>query len=184
MPIVVVLGLIFGLSGGGGPGSASSSGPVRPSALPALTPSAPPSNAAAVAPCTKLLQTLPERLGDLLPRVVHPIPDSLFVVAWGDPAVIARCGVPRPADLKPGSADFVPVVNGVSFLEHDTSGAHVYVAIDRAAYVELSFPKSAGSGELPLLATAIAKAMPRVCQPQAGPGEPQPDPADLCVNRP
>jgi uncharacterized protein DUF3515 len=180
---VIVLGLVFGLAGGNGPGSAPSSSAGRPSALPALTPSAPPSNAAATAPCTKLLQTLPERLGDLLPRVVHPKPDSLFVVAWGDPAVIVRCGVPRPADLMPGSADFVPVVNGVSFLEHDTSDAHVYVAIDRAAYIEISFPKSAGSGELPLLATAIAKAMARVCQPQAGPGEPQPAPADLCVNR-
>jgi len=58
------------------------------------------------------------------------------------------------------------------------------VAIDRAAYVEISFPKSSGSGELPLLATAIAKAMPPVCLPQAGVGEKQPDPADLCVNRP
>jgi hypothetical protein len=184
VPIVIVLGLIFGLSGGTGPGSAPTTASAPPSALPALTPTAPPSNPAAAAPCTKLLQTLPERLGDLLPRVVHPRPDSLFVVAWGEPAVIVRCGVPRPADLKPGSADFVPVVNGVSFLEHDTSDAHVYVAIDRAAYVEISFPKSSGSGELPLLATAIAKAMPPVCLPQAGVGEKQPDPADLCVNRP
>ncbi|WAX57822.1 DUF3515 domain-containing protein [Jatrophihabitans cynanchi] len=181
---MIVLGLIFGLSGGTGPGSAPTTASAPPSALPALTPTAPPSNPAAAASCTKLLQTLPERLGDLLPRVVHPRPDSLFVVAWGEPAVIVRCGVPRPADLKPGSADFVPVVNGVSFLEHDTSDAHVYVAIDRAAYVEISFPKSSGSGELPLLATAIAKAMPPVCLPQAGVGEKQPDPADLCVNRP
>lgn len=176
----MILALVFG-GGGGGTGGTSTSSP--PAALGALTPSAPPSDPAAVAPCTKLLQTLPERLGNLLPRVVHPKPDSLFVVAWGNPAVILRCGVPRPADLKPGSSAFVPVVNGVAFLEHDTSDAHVYTSIDRSVYVEVSFPKKAGSGELPLVATAIAKALPRICLPQAGAGQTPPPDNKLCVNR-
>jgi hypothetical protein len=174
-----VLALLFA----GGGGSPSTSTPSQPAALPALTPSAPPSDPATAAPCTALLEHLPERLGALLPRTVHPKPDSVFVVAWGNPAVVLRCGVARPADLKPGSADFVPVVNGVAFLEHDTPGAHVYVSIDRAAYVEISFPKSAGSGGLPVLATAIAKAMPPVCLPQAGPGQSPPPDSQLCTHR-
>lgn len=180
LPVILILALVFGHSGSDKP----TSKPSTVAALPALTPSAPPSNAAAVAPCTKLLEALPERLGTLLPRVVHPKPDSLFVVAWGDPAVILRCGVPRPAELKPGSSGFVPEVNGVSFLERDTADANVYTSIDRAAYIELSFPKKSGSGELPVLASAIAKALPAVCLPQALPGESAPPTAKLCTHRP
>ena len=180
VPLIVILALVFaGLGGASKHGQASGS----PAALPALTPSAPPSDPATVAPCTKVLQALPEELGDLQPRVVHPKPDSVFVVAWGQPPVILRCGVPRPSELHPGSADFVPVVNGVAFVEKDTGDAHVYTAIDRAAYIEISLPKSGGAGPLPLLAAAITRALPAVCVPQAGPGQQPPDPARLCTHR-
>jgi Protein of unknown function (DUF3515) len=180
LPLVVVLALLFGNAGHDKPAPKSTA----PVALPALTPSAPPSNAATIVPCTKLLQALPERLGDLLPRVVHPKPDSLFVVAWGDPAVLVRCGVDRPADLKPGSSDFAPEVDGVSFLEKDVGDTNVYTSVDRAVYIELTFPKKSGSGELPVLAAAIAKALPPVCLPQALPGETPPPPNRLCTHRP
>jgi hypothetical protein len=180
LPLVVILALLFGNAGKDKPSPKSTT----PAVLPALTPSAPPSNAATVAPCTKVLQALPERLGTLLPRTVHPKPDSVFVVAWGDPAVILSCGVDRPAELKPGSGDFAPQVNGVSFLEKDTPDANVYTAVDRAAYIEVSFPKKSGSGELPLLASAIAKALPAVCLPQALPGETEPPTGKLCTHRP
>jgi hypothetical protein len=180
LPLVVILALLFGNAGH----HKSDAKSTTPSALPPLTPTGPPSNAAAITPCTKVLEALPEQLGDLLPRVVHPKPDSLFVVAWGDPAVILRCGVARPADLRPGSGDFAPQVDGVSFLEKDTSDDNVYTTIDRAVYIELSFPKKSGSGELPLLASAIAKALPPVCLPQALPGQTPPPTDRLCTHRP
>lgn len=152
--------------------------------MPALTPTAPPSNPGAQGPCTKLLTALPIQLGELAGRIVHPKPDSPFVVAWGDPAVVLRCGVVRPDELQPGSSGFVPVVNGVAFFEKNGSATHVYTAIDRAAYIEVSVPNAFAAGPLPQLASAIAKVLPAVCVPQAGPGEPAPNPQTLCVNRP
>lgn len=182
LPVVLIVGLVIGLSGTSDSGGAHPS-PADGAPLPALTLAAPPPNAATEAPCVRVLSALPVQLGTLAPRIVHPTPDSPFVVAWGDPAVVLRCGVDRPAKLQPGSADFVPVVNGVAFLETDVASGTVYTSIDRAAYIEVTLPKSLGAGPLPVLATAIAKALPAVCVAQGLPGEQQPDPATLCTRR-
>jgi hypothetical protein len=183
LPLVVILALLFGNAGH----HQSSAKSTSPSALPALTPTAPPSNAAAVAPCTKVLEALPEQLGDLLPRVVHPKPDSLFVVAWGDPAVILRCGVARPADLKVGSSvEFVLVggssgQSGAYFDVGTDHGSNVFTTVDRAVYISVTVPAKYASGPLPALAQAIAKALPPVCV-----GAPEPgltDDSKLCTHR-
>lgn len=183
MPLVVILALLFG-GGSGGHKSPSSSSPV---ALPPLTPSAPSSNAATVAPCTKVLQALPERLGSLLPRVVHPEPDSLFVVAWGDPPVILRCGVARPADLKLGSSvDFILIGgsdgrSGVYFDITKSDDNEVYTSVDRAVYISISVPAKYSSPPVPQLAQAIATALPPVCVGAQEPGVT--DPSQLCTHR-
>jgi len=180
LPFVVVLALLLGHPGDHNrPAGKASSG--RP--LPPLTPSAPPPNSAAQAPCTRLLTALPVRLGELVPRIVHPKPDSPFVVAWGDPAVVLRCGVARPGGLVAGSADFVLRVNGVNFFQARHGKTHVFTAIDRAAYIEVQVPDSYAQPPLGPLADAIATAMQAICVVQAGPSEPQPDPHTLCTNR-
>jgi len=182
LPIVIVLALLIGTTGG----SDNS-----PKALAALTPSAPPSNAAAAGPCTKLLQNLPVRLDGLAPRAVHPVPDSPFVVAWGDPAVLVRCGVARPKDLHPGStAQFTGFGSANSkdkvYFDVTSSGSdEIYTSVDRAVYVEITLPsKYPGGTYVTDLAAAIAKAMPAVCvggQPNAG----RLPPTDkLCSRRP
>jgi hypothetical protein len=182
LPIVVVLALLIGTTGGSDK---------SPKALPALTPSAPPSSAAATAPCTKLLQNLPVRLESLAPRTVHPVPDTPFVVAWGDPAVIVRCGVARPKDLHPGStAQFQGFGDssgkGTVYFDVTSSGSdEIYTSVDRAVYVEITLPsKYPGSTYVTDLAAAIAKAMPAVCiggQPGAGSLPPT---DQLCSRRP
>ncbi|MEO6885064.1 MAG: DUF3515 domain-containing protein [Jatrophihabitantaceae bacterium] len=181
LPVIVIVGLVIGRTGNNDSGTHPPRTIGAP--LPALILAAPPSNPATVAPCVKVLAALPVELDSLAPRIVHPTPDSPFVVAWGDPPVVLRCGVDRPANLQPGSADFVPVVNGVAFFETDVADGTVYTSIDRATYIEVTLPKSIGAGPLPALATAIAKALPAVCVPQAGTGEKQPDPATLCTHR-
>ncbi len=169
VPVVVLLALVFGLLAGTGSGPGHSSASSAPAALPALTPSAPPSDPAAVAPCTKLLQNLPVHPDGLAPRAVHPHPDSEFVVAWGQPAVILRCGVARPADLHPGStAGFVAVgqangTGGVYFDVTSSGGDQIYTSVDRVVYVEISIPPTYHADPLVPLANAIAKAMPPVC---------------------
>ena len=160
LPCVVILALLFGLlSGGTGSTSSSSS----PAVLPALSLPAPPSSTATAGPCTALLSVLPTALGTLAPRVVHPTPDSLFVVAWGDPAVVLRCGVDRPAHLAPSSSALLVIIDGVAFLPVQARDSTVFTAIDRAAYVEVTVPKSYPQPPLAALADAIAKAMKPVC---------------------
>jgi hypothetical protein len=44
-------------------------------------------------PCTELLSALPKTLDDQTKRTVT---GSVYAAAWGDPAIVLRCGVGRP----------------------------------------------------------------------------------------
>lgn len=145
-----------------GGSSGSSRGPGGP-----LTVSAPPNVSAQAAACTKVLAQLPVQLGTLAPRVVHANPDTPFVVAWGNPAVILRCGVTRPKSLQAGSStQYFQNGNATSpFFDVTTSdGSNVFTTVDRAAYVSITVPgKYQGSTAVPPLANAIGKALPAIC---------------------
>lgn len=180
LPVAVILGLLLGHAAEHPkPAHKPSSG----QALAPLTPSAPPPAAATEGPCTKLLTALPVQLGNLVPRIVHPRPDSAFVVAWGDPAVVLRCGVERPSALRPASSDLDIGVDGVFWLPVKRQSGTVWTTVDRAAYIEVAVPSSYPQPPLGLLADAIAKVLPAVCVPQAAPGEPPTNPKTLCTNR-
>jgi Protein of unknown function (DUF3515) len=182
LPFVVILALVLG-NATKAPKTPADSGPPVPRALAPVTVAAPPADPAAAAPCTKLLTTLPVQLGELQPRVVHPKPDSPFVVAWGDPVVVLRCGVARPSALKPGSGDLVIGVNGVFWLPVRQSKATVWVTVDRAVYIEVTVPQAYRQPPLAPLADAVAKVLLPVCVVQAAPGQPAADPNRLCTNR-
>ncbi len=179
IPLTVLLALVLGYVFAPGT-SPSKSGP---SVLPAITVPAPPASPAAEAPCAQVISALPVQLGPLAPRAVHPQPDSPFVVAWGDPAVVLRCGVARPARLVPDSGDLVILVGGVYWLPEQQKDATVFTTIDRAVYVEVSVPKSQDYQPLPILGGAIAAKLPAVCAvPQQG--QPAPPAHELCTRRP
>jgi Protein of unknown function (DUF3515) len=75
----------------------------------------PPTPSAQVAEhCAPLSNQLPQRLESLKPRVISPT--SPLVHAWGSPAVILRCGVPRPAGYSPSSAETTEV-DGVEWFQ-------------------------------------------------------------------
>ena len=136
------------------------------------------------APCAKVLAQLPVALGRLQPRVVHTTPDTPFVVAWGDPAVVVKCGVDRPTSLKPGSDVRVFSATGASGPYFDVTrggdSANVYTTVDRAAYVSVTIPGAYNSGPLPALSRAIAKALPTaVCSTDPA----TPNVNDLCTRR-
>jgi hypothetical protein len=126
---------------------------------------APPANAAANIPCTNLLGDLPTAI----PISKGTIPGRpaqstwTYVAAWGDPAIVLRCGVPRPKQLTVDSSDLLILTNGVNFLPVSTGTATVFTTVDRAAYIELTVPKSYAQPPLGPIATAIAKALPAVC---------------------
>jgi hypothetical protein len=75
-------------------------------------------------------------------------------------------------------------VNGVAFLPVNTKKINVFTTVDRAAYIEITVPTSYPQPPLGPLADAITKALPAVCLPQAGPGQPAVDPTKLCSRRP
>lgn len=192
LPIVVVAGLLLGHAGSSDHSSGTSDRP-----LPAITVPAPPEHdAATLNDCNKVLQSVDTltTLKALTPRVVHTVPGdaatSSFVVAWGDPAITVSCGVARPKDLRHGSTKLFVSGSKVGtagpFYDITTSnGNEVYTTVDRAVYVAIAIPASYQGGTyLPILSTAIAKALPAVCeggQPPAG--TPSTD-SKLCANRP
>lgn len=179
MPFVVVAA--FALSAVTGGDSTHPSG--SPSAKPVgtLTAAAPAQAGTQAANCTKVLQQLPVSLDGLNPRIVHTTPDTPFVVAWGDPAIVLSCGVDRPKALVPGS--------GVEFRGPDTgpfydlrtdADGQVFTTVDRAAYIAIRFEKGVQPADhLAALSTAIARALPAVCSTDSA----TPDPAKLCTRR-
>lgn len=152
-------------------------GTAAPSALAPIAVPAPPANPAADAPCTKLLGTLPITLTDLAGRPA--LSSWTYVAAWGDPAVVLRCGVARPTALAAGSSRFVLGVNGVNFFQAKQGETHVFTAIDRAAYIEVRVPDSYAQSPLGPIADAIAKALPPVCVIDSK----ETDTSKLCTHR-
>jgi hypothetical protein len=166
------------VTGSGDPASTNS-----PRDLPAVSASAPPLADEQAAPCAKVLAQLPVTLNRLAPRVVHTLPETPYVVAWGDPAVVLQCGADRPKDLKAGSgAQFILGGAGIGpYYDVQRDGnANVYTSVDRAAYVSITIPaKYQGADILPPLSTAIAKALPAVCSVDPT----TPNVRDLCTRR-
>ncbi|MGI5226629.1 DUF3515 domain-containing protein [Actinoallomurus sp. CA-142502] len=105
-------------------------------------------------------------LHDRLPAKVHgkarraTSPKSPLVTAWGSPAIVVRCGVPRPTALKPTSQ--LAVINGVNWLAVPPGRPVTFTAVGRRAYIEVTVP---GAYEPPgdvliELAGAIKAAVP------------------------
>lgn len=174
------MGLALGLAGSGGSDSHT-----NPTAVASpLTTTAPSHATAETVPCTKVLQALSPQLGSLNPRVVHTTPDTPFVVAWGDPAIVLSCGVDRPKDLVAGSStEYITGGNAAGpYYDVTTSGgANVYTTVDRGPYVAITIPaKYQGADYLPALSQAIAQALPAVCTTDPA----TPDLSKLCTRRP
>ena len=175
--VLVLLGVaaVTGSSDGAGGGASKVPAP--------LTLSAPPQAAAHAAACAQVLAALPVQLGKLDPRVVHTTPDSPYVVAWGDPAVVLACGVDKPKALFPGSSEKVfnaGSLSGPYYLVSGAKNANVYTIIDRAPYVAITVPGKYAAGDiLPTLVGAVGKALPKaVCST-----DPAADPDTLCTRR-
>ncbi|MDN5382214.1 MULTISPECIES: DUF3515 domain-containing protein [Streptomyces] len=108
-------------------------------------------------------------LDEALPRTVDglsredPRPASALTAGWGSPAIILRCGVPRPAAMDDPEADGVEV-NGVGWLmQQQDDGSFRFTTTLRVAYVEVTIPvERSAHGMAPLvsLAPAIKKTIP------------------------
>ena len=106
--------------------------------------------AAAQTPCEKVSEKLPVALNGLAPRAVHGPP---FVVAWGKPSVVYRCGVARPSGLTPEQRQLVldtgtGAGRTVEWFPVKKGEQTVWTAIDRAVYIEVTVPSPGQGGEL------------------------------------
>ncbi len=184
LPVTVLLALAFTAGRAPKTSTSATSTPAAP-----ITVAASSLPAAAQSPCEKVSEKLPITLNGLAPRAVYGPP---FVVAWGDPSVLYRCGVARPARLTPGSGDEV-IDTGtgagrtVEWFPVKGKDQTVWTSIDRSVYIEVTVPAGLQGGEIiSALSGYIASALPAVCQ--AFPANPPSDfdatlEKSLCVNR-
>ena len=85
--------------------------------------------------CTDLTADLPAQVLDQDRRQVDP---GRFAAAWGQPAIVLRCGVSPPPGLTPSSECLE--VNGVGWFAEQATGGMIFTTIGRPALVELSVP--------------------------------------------
>jgi hypothetical protein len=163
-PVTVVLAFLLTAGHSDGPSPAPSS-----SVLPAVTVPAPPKpDAATQAACVKVFAKLPVQLGGLAPRRTDT--DSSFVAAWGDPAVVVRCGVAGPAVFGTLDAAQLVDVNSVLWQPDPQRDRTVYTTVDRSVGIEVTVPAGADQ-PLALLAPAVS-ALPALCTATDAAGNP------------
>ncbi|MFV2120236.1 DUF3515 domain-containing protein [Streptomyces sp. Act-28] len=108
--------------------------------------------AAEVAYCRALHQELPDTVAGLRRSATEP--RSELTAAWGDGAIVLRCGVPRPAGMSDPQADAIEA-NGVDWLVEQREGTGPrFTTTYRKAYVELSLDERFAHDTGPLVAFA------------------------------
>ncbi len=95
--------------------------------------------------CATLTAALPDQLAGLPRRIISQgdDPSMAAVVAWGEPAVVLRCGVPTPAELTCTAA--LQEVDGVAWLPLSTGGDTTYFLVDRSVRVAVTVPAAVTS---------------------------------------
>lgn len=110
--------------------------------------------------CARLHRQLPDDLDGQDRRDTFPA--SPRTAAWGEPAVVLRCGVARPPGLRLTSQ--VLEVDRVEWFLTEGPRAYVFTTVGRRAYVELRVPRSTAREQAtaPLvdLAPAVLQAVP------------------------
>lgn len=101
--------------------------------------------------CAAAAEHWPERLSDLEARETDP--SSPAIRAWGDPAVVARCGMPA---MPPTEAQCV-VVNDIGWVAEELGDGTRLTSFGRDPAIEVIVPDEHGPG--PLLLPAFASAV-------------------------
>jgi hypothetical protein len=115
--------------------------------------------------CKALHAKLPEKVDEDVPRRAAT-PDSPYTAAWGDPAIVLRCGIDRPAEVGDPKANGVDV-NGVGWVLDDRGDdGYRFITMYREAYVELLVPASyhADAGILVEFAKPIDSTIPKTLE--------------------
>jgi hypothetical protein len=89
----------------------------------------------------------PDTVSDL--AAVATMPRHASVSAWGEPAIIARCGLPAPAPTVDSCVD----VDGVDWVVRELTDGTAAVTYGREPAIEVLVPKA--HGPVPLLLPAF-----------------------------
>ena len=108
--------------------------------------------------CTGLLAALPATVDGQQRRDVEPA--GALAAAWGDPAIVLRCGVPEPPALTASSP--CAEVNGVGWFAEQREDGYRFTTIGRAAYVSVQVPYEyePAADALVDLASAVRRSVP------------------------
>jgi hypothetical protein len=87
------------------------------------------------ATCEAVLAALPAQV---LESTTRPTQPGALSRAWGDPAIVLRCGVPAPPGLT-ATSECVEV-NGVGWFREQADGGTLFTTIGRAVFVEVGVP--------------------------------------------
>ncbi|MEU6930332.1 DUF3515 domain-containing protein [Streptomyces sp. NPDC046385] len=116
--------------------------------------------AAEAAVCRSLAKELPGTVAGLERSGTEP--DSELTAAWGDAAIVLRCGVPRPEKMNDPQAQGIDA-DGVNWLYERREGdGPRFTTTYRKAYVEVTLDKRYAHDVGPLvdLAAPVKKAVP------------------------
>ena len=86
--------------------------------------------------CADLGAILPVSLGGALLRDTNP--DSPGTQAWGDPAIVLRCGVAAPEAFS--TASQLLAVNNVSWYPEELQAGVRFTSMETSEFVEVSIP--------------------------------------------
>lgn len=86
--------------------------------------------------CPALLGALPDKVADQGSRQVSP--ENADAAAWGDPAIVVRCGVEKPAGLHATSP--CAVIDEIGWFAEVRPDGWRFTTIGRSSYVEVTVP--------------------------------------------
>jgi hypothetical protein len=116
--------------------------------------------------CADLADSLPDTVTDLDLRATEP--ESPLTSAWGDPAIVLRCGVPRPDALTRTSQ--LVSVDGVDWFAEELTQGYVFTTYGRQVFVEVTVPDDYDPeiGPVTELSSAVAETVPERSDGPAG----------------
>lgn len=155
MPVAVLVALgLFAIANRNTSSPAPSPTTSRPApSLPPVTVPPVPRGRAADRFCPDFLAALPQKLEGFSRREVSA--GDQYFLAWGEPPIIVRCGVPRPAGLR--ATSLLQNVDGVDWYEKGPT----WTAVGRAVYVSARVPQGvAGQGVLVDVGRVVREKLP------------------------
>jgi len=88
--------------------------------------------------CTELMSRIPVELADQLIRSTKP--SDAGVAAWGDPAIVMRCGVSEPTAITPTSQ--LIAINGVDWFPEPLSNGTRFTSVNTSEFIEVNIPNT------------------------------------------